>query len=308
MVPGAERVQRRFALSLNSTASSVTEQPHIIIRDIEQILEMREVEVLQKEVWGSDDRDLVPSAIFAATREVGAILIGAFDGASLIGFAYSFLGRENGRVIQHSHQLAVRPAYRHFNLGYKLKLAQRERVLAQDITRMTWTFDPLQSLNAHFNFSKLGVVADAYKINFYGEATSSFLHRIGTDRLWVSWQLDSLRVRERLQIEDRNRAAITDLERIAWLVRVGPNDEPERNELTDVPRHEHLLIEIPTDINRLQRESPESAVMWREATRRAFAEAISAGYLVEEFYRSSRRDRPGGTYLLSSGKSVADFV
>jgi len=61
---------------------------------------------------------------------------------------------------------------------------------------MTWTFDPLQSLNAHLDFAKLGVVADAYKINFYGESTSSFLHKIGTgtDRLWVTWLLDSERV------------------------------------------------------------------------------------------------------------------
>ena len=91
--------------------------------------------------------------------------------------------------------LAVKTAYRNHDLGYKLKLAQRERVLAQGIERMTWTFDPLQSLNAYFNFGKLGVVADAYKIDFYGEATSSFLQKIGTDRLWVSWLLNSERVR-----------------------------------------------------------------------------------------------------------------
>jgi len=78
---------------------------------------MREIEALQKEVWGSDDRDIVPLTIFAATREVGAILIGAFDGASLIGFAYSFVGREDGRMVHHSHMLAVRPIYRNFNLG-----------------------------------------------------------------------------------------------------------------------------------------------------------------------------------------------
>ena len=53
--------------------------------------------------------------------------------------------------------------------------------------RMTWTFDPLQSANAHFNFRKLGVVSDQYKVDFYGDQSSSFLHRNGTDRLWVTW-------------------------------------------------------------------------------------------------------------------------
>ncbi|MGH9915809.1 MAG: GNAT family N-acetyltransferase, partial [Pyrinomonadaceae bacterium] len=161
--------------------SGTTEKSSIIIRDIELFSEMREVEALQREVWACEDRDLVPLSIFAATKEVGAILIGAFDGSSLVGFAYGFVGYEKGHVMHHSHMLAVSPSYRNFNLGHRLKLAQRERALAQGITRMSWTFDPLQSLNAHLNFAKLGVVADTYKINFYGEATSSFLHQIGTD-------------------------------------------------------------------------------------------------------------------------------
>jgi len=173
---------------------------------------------------------------------------------------------------------------------------------------MTWTFDPLQSLNAHFNFAKLGVVADAYKIDFYGEATSSFLHQIGTDRLWVSWLLDSQRVRERLQAKDKSRASILDLDRITCLVRVGPNNVPQRAQSTEVSGQKYVSIEIPTDINRLQRESPELAAGWRETTRWAFSEAISSGYLVEDFYGSSRNGQSFGFYLLSYGKNVKNFV
>src|SRR5918995_5227341 len=202
--------------------SSATEKQPIVIRDIELISEMRDVEALQKEVWACHDRDIVPLTILVATRELGAILIGAFDGSLLIGFAYSFVGREDERMVHHSHMLAVRPAYRNVNLGYKLKLAQRDRALAQGITRMTWTFDPLQSLNAHFNYAKLGVVADAYKINFYGEATSSFLHQIGsgTDRLWVTWPLDSSRVQERLQTKNQSRTSNPHLDRVACFLQV----------------------------------------------------------------------------------------
>ena len=83
--------------------------------------------------------------------------------------------------------LAIKPAFRNHDLGRRLKLAQREHVIAQGIELMTWTFDPLQSLNAYFNFNKLGVLSDRYLLNFYGEDASSFLHRTGTDRLWTSW-------------------------------------------------------------------------------------------------------------------------
>jgi predicted GNAT superfamily acetyltransferase len=298
----------KLIILLIINVSTVTQPRPIIIRDIELISEMRDVESLQKEIWGCDDRDIVPLTILAATREIGGILVGAFDRSSLIGFAYSLVGRENQHLVHHSHMLAVRPTYRNLNLGYKLKLAQRDRALAQGITRMTWTFDPLQSLNAHFNFAKLGVIADAYKINFYGETTSSFLHQIGTDRLWVTWPLDSNRVRDRLQTKDQSRTSNLDPDHITCLVQVGPNNVPQRGQSSAVAGQNDVSIEIPADINALQRESPELAVRWREATRWAFREAISFGYQIEDFWGSSRNDQSVGVYLLSYGTRVKNSV
>src|SRR5213082_549384 len=127
----------------------------IVIRDINGPAEMRFVEELQKEVWKLPDLDVVPLTQLAAAKASGGVVIGAFDRKILAGFAYGFAGYEEGRVTHHSHMLAVKPGYRSFNIGYMLKLAQREKVLEQGITRMKWTFDPLQSVNAHFNFNKL---------------------------------------------------------------------------------------------------------------------------------------------------------
>ena len=226
---------------------------------------MRIVEDLQKEVWGVDDRDIVPVTQLVAARHAGGQLIGARDGETLVGFVYGFVGLEHGRTIHHSHMLAVKPAYRNSDVGYKLKLAQRERVLAQGITRITWTFDPLQSLNAYFNFCKLGVVSDTYKINFYGPETSSVLHRFGTDRLWVTWLLD--------------------------------RDKPART----APDAGDVLIEIPSDINGVQEKNPEQAMRWREVIRREFTEAFAAGFHVARFFRQSRGDETVGVYVLRKG-------
>src|SRR5678816_1777975 len=176
--------------------SSPTEMSEITIRNIDDAAEMRAVEDLQKEVWGIPDLDVVPLTQLVAAKEAGGVLIGAFDGDTLVGFVYGFPSYERGQLAHHSHMLAVKPAYRNFDLGRRLKLAQREQVLAQGIKLMTWTFDPLQSLNAYFNFNKLGVVADRYLINFYGEDAQSFLHRTGTDRLWVSWFIATDRVKD----------------------------------------------------------------------------------------------------------------
>src|SRR2546423_3140128 len=279
--------------------SDVTEASAIVIRDLDRLEDLRAVEALQKEGWGCSDLDVVPLTMLVATREVGGVLIGAYDRSELVGFVYGFPGYEDGRATHHSHMLAVKPAYRNHYLGYKLKLAQREAVLAQGIERITWTFDPLQSLNAYFNFAKLGVVAGTYKIDFYGEATSSFLHQLGTDRLWVSWILNSERVCKRLQSDQPQAPAAAD--GALTLVHVDSESAPRRNISGKFLGQKHLSIEIPANINDLQRRAPTLAVEWREATRWAFTEALRLGYFVAEFNRSTVSEQSIGRYLLSYG-------
>ena len=182
----------------------------ITIRDLKSFEDLSRAQALEKEIWELSDLDVMPLTTAIAIREAGSIWLGAFDGAELVGFAFGFLGMEHGEIMVHSHVLGVRGEYRDSDLGYKLKLAQRERALAMRVQQMTWTFDPLQSKNAHLNFNKLGVVADTYKVDFYGPETSSSLHRNGTDRLWVKWPLTSRRVQARLQGKS-NRAEVLDL-------------------------------------------------------------------------------------------------
>lgn len=278
-------------------------EKEIIIRDIEDVGEMRLIEELEKEVWGVEDLDVVPVTQMVAARHAGGILIGAFCDGEIIGFAYGFPGYEGGHVTIHSHMLAVKSAYRNHNLGYRLKLAQRDHALSHGITRMTWTFDPLQSLNAHFNFAKLGVMSDSYKIDFYGESTS-FLHRTGTDRLWVTWLLESERVSSRLA---RQQPTI-DVESATALVYVEENDSPRSNDSIETLSRERALIEIPANIVTIEQGDGEVAALWREASRLAFTRAMGAGFLVEDFIRCNRDGKPFGAYVLSRGKKIEDFV
>jgi len=170
---------------------------------------------------------------------------------------------------------------------------------------MTWTFDPLQSLNAHFNFSKLGVVSDQYKINFYCESTSSFLHRTGTDRLWVSWLLDSRRVKDR--IEGMLKSEALEFDKYWPLIRVGKDWLPHINNVDEPLAQMQAVLEIPGSIDTLQQTQPELAVTWREATRLAFSRSLAAGFIVEEFYRSSREGQQFGAYLLKNRRDLRDF-
>jgi predicted GNAT superfamily acetyltransferase len=183
----------------------------------------------------------------------------------MVGFVFGFPGFLDGETIIHSDMLGISPAYRSNNLGYLLKCAQRDAAIKLGVKRITWTFDPLQSRNAHFNFSKLGVIADRYYIDYYG-VTSSFLHRYGTDRLWVTWVLDN----------KTKSSQPDDIDELPHLVRVGENLEPIRNpEPIGDPR---VVIEIPRELN-------EHHKLWRMATRDAFTRALEQGYIVRGFYK-----------------------
>jgi len=281
---------------------SAAETSEITIRNIDDAAEMRAVEDLQKEVWGIPDLDVVPLTQLVAATEAGGILIGAFSGPTLVGFVYGFPAFEHDQPAHHSHMLAVRPAYRKFDLGRRLKLAQRAHAIAQGVRLMTWTFDPLQSLNAYLNFTKLGVVSNRYLPDFYGEDPSSFLHQTGTDRLWVSWFLKSERV-QRLATGVKSE---TESGPGFPLVEVDPDDSPRRNALSAALAEDQASIEIPADINSLHQLKPGTALCWREETRWAFTEAIKAGYVVTGFVRVMRENQRLGMYMLTKG-SVHEF-
>jgi predicted GNAT superfamily acetyltransferase len=288
----------------------------ITIRDLKSIDDLIQLKGVEKEVWGMADDDTIPLTLAIACKAAGNIFVGAFDTRhqekekdkdKLVGFAFGFLGREHGQTTIHSHMLAVLDAFRHLDLGSRLKQAQRERAMSMGIHEMTWTYDPLQSRNAHFNFSKLGVVSDTYKVDFYGPETSSMLHRNGTDRLWVRWMLNSRRVRDRLAGKNARAETLDALRLLAPLVRFDPSGKPARANLAEALARQRVSIEIPGDILEVERADMGLAREWRDATRWAFREALKTGFFVAEFCRSIRGQQGPGAYLLQRG-TVSDLI
>jgi predicted GNAT superfamily acetyltransferase len=282
---------------------SATETTSIVFRDLKAIGEIKALEDLQIEAWGDDEKDIVPLNQFVAARHVGGSLIGAFDGEKLVGFVYGFYGHVGGRIVHHSHMLAVSPAYRRHNLGFRLKAEQRERVLVDGLTdRITWTFDPLQSLNAHFNFTKLGVVSDMYKVNVYGEEGTSFLHQNGTDRLFVTWLLNTARVQRSMSGQRDLKHSLRDSGRsVSRLLHRSKSGEPqpEPNIIAALTGSMFAEIEIPADINAIEQEDFSLARKWREETRRVFSQALSQGYAVMDY---SLENELTGHYILEKAQ------
>ena len=162
----------------------------VTIRPLETRVEYEACVALQRDIWGRDFVDVVPATILMVSQQVGGVASGAFDAEGrLVGFVFGISGVRDRVTAHWSDMLAVRPEARGRGLGRRLKLHQRELLLAVGIERVYWTFDPLVARNARLNLMTLGASPVEYVSNMYGD-TGSRLHRwLDTDRFIVEWRL-----------------------------------------------------------------------------------------------------------------------
>ncbi len=229
---------------------------------------------LQIETWGYDKTEAIPRKMFLLAQKIGGQVIGVFESemqedtsaspdsspdGKLVGFAMSLPGIKmmpNGpQPYLHSHMLAVRPSHRNRGLGAQLKWEQRREALARGIRHMEWTFDPLEIKNAFLNIHRLGAVARAYLVDFYGVSSSRLQGGLPTDRLLAEWELDSPRVEARFRWCP---AAISAIE-------------------------ERILVPASIDDWKTSDTSREMALVVQLENRKRFQRAFSRGLAVLEF-------------------------
>jgi predicted GNAT superfamily acetyltransferase len=206
---------------------------------------------LQDEVWGRDFS--VPVNITVAIAHHGGVAIGAFDTKTgeMLGFVLSFVAptqyksARNG-LSHHSHMAAVTERWRGYGLGARLKLAQREAVLAQGINLITWTFDPLEARNANLNVNRLGCICRVYERDLYGSMGDNLNAGIPTDRFEAEWWLDE-------------------------------------NKPQSAPDSPILHIEIPISYQAVKQRSLQEAFELRQRSRVQFEQALQEGFAVTAF-------------------------
>ncbi len=241
------------------------------LRPLVSVHELRAVEALQREVWGFDDVEVVPLHVLMTAARHGGLVLGAFDGDTLAGFCFGFRGADpDGTPVLCSHLLAVAPAARGRGLGIALKWAQRRAALARGLTRVVWTFDPLEHGNARLNLGKLGGVSDRYLVDLYGELRDELNAGLPTDRIEVVWELDAPRVRARADGSP------------AGQVPIGPLLNPHAPDAALRPPEGSTTVRlaVPLDAQALRRRDADAALAWRLHLRAALQKLFADGYLL----------------------------
>jgi predicted GNAT superfamily acetyltransferase len=251
----------------------------------------------------------------------GGLLVGAYASGSaqpapeLVGFVFGFPGlyfTPDGPRPKHcSHMLAVHPSYRDQGLGYALKRAQWQMVRHQGLDRITWTFDPLLSRNAHLNISKLGAVCNTYLRNVYGELRDDLNAGLPSDRFQVDWWVNSQRVNRRLSKRARLQLDLAHFvaagAEIINPARPDPQGWPQpatpEPPAEGAPEDALLLVEIPSDFMALKASRPTLASDWRRHLRDVCESLFARGYLVTDFvFLTGSASR--SFYVLSHGDST----
>jgi predicted GNAT superfamily acetyltransferase len=238
----------------------------ITVRKLDQLSDFHRCVALQREIWNESDLETEPYVTFVVAANTGGQVIGAFDGSVMVGFTLGMVGLRDNAPYIHSHMTGVLASHRDRRIGRQLKLFQREEALSRNIRRVEWTFDPLETRNAHFNFNRLGTISRRLIPNFYG-LTSSPLHRdLPTDRLLAEWQLDS----------PRTIAAINEL--------APPSD-------TDLSAR----IRLPNELEHWKSENPERVAQEQKRIREEFQDWFAKNYAATAVTFSPQ----GATYHLS---------
>jgi predicted GNAT superfamily acetyltransferase len=223
----------------------------------------------------------------------------------VFGFPGIYDTPDGPRLKHHSHILGIRPEWSGRGIGFALKRAQWQLVRNQGIDRITWTYDPLLSRNAHLNINRLGGVCNTYLRSEYGKMRDGLNTGLPSDRFQVDWWVNTRRVERHLSRRKRTAIKFEDyLSTGADLLaaRKGPDGllfpAPAPYSLSG----SFILFQIPSDFQELRISEPALALEWRMESRALFEAAFNQDYLVTDFIAGLE----AGSYVLTHGLATLD--
>jgi predicted GNAT superfamily acetyltransferase len=253
-------------------ASAEATRDDILIRRCHGIEEFESCIRVEREVWKSADVDIIPIPLFVVASETGGQVLGAFHGTDLVGFTLAIAGWRARKPFLHSHMTAVLAGHRDRGVGRRLKLYQREDALSCGIGLVEWTFDPLVTKNAYFNFMRLGAIARRFLPNAYGITTSPLHGSLPTDRLVAEWHLRSRRV----------LLALT------------------RTKIYAPKSKKAVRITIPSNLEEMRNSDPSRARELQSEVRAEFLKWLGKGYAAT----AVAPNKGGMDYILERGSSI----
>lgn len=235
---------------------------------------------MQREIWGIPEAEAMSSiTMHALAMEYPrlGILLGAFDRNDMVGFTVFMASFDQQTA--YGHMLGVRPECRDSGLGGHLMQETGHRLKQQGVRYYCFTFDPLESRNAHLYLNGRGAVGIKFKPDAY--SVSGTMHGgLPMDRL----------------------LARVDLNAPMPLSPPGFDEALQQYPVATVgqlPESDSVLVEIPADIARLREQDHAAALAASQSARALFHEYITIRGLVScALIRGEQNGLPRSFHLL----------
>lgn len=146
------------------------------IKQLTEPGEFRKCVEIQRAVWPHfNDTDYVPESLmspYSEAEDAWGIILGAFEAWRMVGFVICL-------PTSHSetywlHMMGVLDKYRSGNAyGQELMDRLKQELMKRDVRKLVWTYDPLESLNAHFYIHKYRAICRKYVEDCYGFSSNA---------------------------------------------------------------------------------------------------------------------------------------
>jgi predicted GNAT superfamily acetyltransferase len=265
----------------------------IVADRLNRLEELRACVDVQRAILGDRARSVWTVSALTAVCQSGGLVLGArdADGGALCGALVDLVADVDGYPARHTVFRGVLEPARNRGVGHELRAAERAVCQREGVDLVFWALDPLRSDEAYLAFGKLGAIATGYRRDLFGEVHDTANLGLATDRLRVEWWIDSPRVRSildrgnqaphfRLGIHEMDVITETRLQQGGFRTLTG-HDE--------APRAEHVLAEIPVDLDRIRRADTAAARQWRLRSRAVFELLFERGYVGTGFVHEGGR-------------------
>ncbi|MEX2104324.1 MAG: GNAT family N-acetyltransferase [Bacilli bacterium] len=244
---------------------------------------------LEKQIW---DMDPIPIHQTLTAVKNGGIALGAHLDGRLVGFLYSFPGFKDGQTYLCSHMMGIHPEYRSEGIGQKLKEEQRKLASLKGYSLITWTFDPLESVNAYLNLHKLHGIGAHYIVNQYGSMNDAFNYGLPTDRFLIEWWIQSDHVNQGGLYNytfDENDVLLTTFVNQDGFSQIQSDQSfLLLSYIKEVDKA--WYVPIPSNYQQIKKNDMELAIDWRMKTRSIFALLMERDYVAVDVLRFPDHD------------------
>jgi predicted GNAT superfamily acetyltransferase len=250
--------------------SALREQ--VTVRVLATAASTKEASELLRSIWRtSESAAPVNPELLRALGHAGNYVAGAYVDDQLVGVSVAFFTGDSPPAL-HSHITGIAPDFQGCGIGYALKQDQRTWALERGVEHIEWTMDPLVRRNAFFNLAKLGARAVAYLPDFYGAMEDGLNADDDSDRLLISWPLQS----PAAVAAAAGVPVLVDADGAPTWLGIGKDSEPVLPDRLDGAGGVAGVVRcaIPRDITAIRAVDPPLARRWRHALRSTLGAAL----------------------------------